>query len=94
MSTRALERSALSWNRSRLDLDSDEVLAQVHDRGDVEAWRELYALARQDPALRARIQRVVATAPLAYPRFWLAALVSLGEAVDWSAPLPRDDGPA
>ena len=42
MSTRALERLVVGWNRSRLDLASDEVLAQVLDRGDVEAWSELY----------------------------------------------------
>jgi hypothetical protein len=30
--------------------------------------------------------------PLPYPGFWLAALAALGEAVDWTAPVPRDDG--
>lgn len=92
MSTRALERAVVGWNRTRLDLDSDEVLAQILDRGDLGAWRELYALARQDQALRVRIRRTVATVPLPYPGFWLAALVALGETIDWSAPLPRDDG--
>jgi hypothetical protein len=68
MSTRALEQLVVGWNRSRLDLASDEVLAQVLDRGDVEAWRELYRLASTD--------------------------ASLGEDVDWSTSLPRDDGMA
>jgi hypothetical protein len=30
--------------------------------------------------------------PLPYPGFWLAALSSLGEAIDWTAPLPVDRG--
>jgi hypothetical protein len=92
LSTRALERAVLGWNRTRLDLDSDEVLAQILDRGDLDAWRELYALARRDQALRVRILRTVATVPLPYPAFWLAALASAGETIDWSAPLPHDDG--
>jgi hypothetical protein len=29
-----------------------------------------------------------------YPRFWLAALASLGEAIDWTEPLPEDRGQA
>lgn len=92
MSTRALERTVVGWNRSRLDLASDEVLAQVLDRGDLEAWRELYQLASADAGLRRRILGVVRRVPLPYPGFWLAALASLGEAVDWTAPVPRDDG--
>ncbi len=32
--------------------------------------------------------------PLPYPAFWLAALASLGEAIDWGLPVPQDEGPA
>jgi hypothetical protein len=92
MSTRALERTVVGWNRSRLDLRSDEMLAQILDRGDLAAWRELYALAARDAALRRRIMGVVRRVPLPYPAFWLAALASLGESVDWASPLPRDPG--
>jgi hypothetical protein len=92
VSTRALERTVVGWNRSHLDLRSDEVLAQVLDRGDIEAWRELFELARGDRTLRQRILRVVNRVPLPYPGFWLAALAALGEPVDWSQPLPHDDG--
>jgi hypothetical protein len=92
VTTSALERAVVGWNRSRLDLRSDEVLAQVLDRGDLAAWRELYALAAGDAALRGRILAVVRRVPLPYPAFWLAALASLGEAVDWTLPLPRDEG--
>jgi hypothetical protein len=91
VSVRALERTVIGWNRSRLDLRSDEVLAQVLDRGDLAAWRELYALAAEDASLRRRILAVVRRVPLPYPAFWLAALASLGETIDWSAPLPRED---
>ena len=92
MSTRALERAAVGWNRSRLDLSSDEVLAQVLDRGDLAAWRELYALAASDSRLRARIHTVVRRVPLPFPRFWLAALAGLGEPIDWALALPDETG--
>ena len=92
MSTRALQRAIVGWNRSRLDLDSDEVLAQLLDRGDLAAWRELYALGAKDPHLRRRILAVVGRVPLPFPGFWRAAMASLGERVDWSALLPADPG--
>jgi len=92
VSTSALERTVVGWNRSRLDLRSDEVLAQILDRGDVAAWKELYSLAASDASLRRRILSVIRRAPLPYPAFWLAALASLGETIDWTVPLPRDEG--
>ena len=92
MSFDALERTVVGWNRSRLDLASDEVLAQVLDRGDLASWQELYRLAAADPGLRLRILGVIRRVPLPYPAFWLAALASLGEPVDWSLPLPPDEG--
>jgi hypothetical protein len=92
VSTRALERTVVGWNRSRLDLDSDEVLAQVLDRGDHAAWRELYALAAADPQLRKRILAVVRSVPLPFPCFWRAAMESLGEPVDWRDPVAEDSG--
>jgi len=94
MSTKAIERTVVGWNRSRLDLVSDEVLAQVLDRGDLASWQELYGLAAHDPRLRRRILRVVQGVPLPYPAFWLAALAGLGEPIDWTEPLPHDDGQA
>ena len=92
MSTSALERAMIGWNRSRLDLRSDEVLAQILDRGDLAAWQELYALSAEDAGLRGRILAVIRRVPLPFPSFWLAALARLGEVIDWDAPLPRDDG--
>lgn len=83
-----LEQSRALWNRCRLDLDSDEVLAQLLDRGEVEAWREIYALAARDPRLRTRILRLTDEVPLPLPRFWRAAMASLGESVDLGAPVP------
>lgn len=93
MSTRAIERTVVGWNRSRLDLTSDEVLAQVLERGALDAWRELYALAVDDPALRHRIVAVLRRVPIGYPAFWRAAMASLGEPIDWTEPLPEDVGP-
>jgi hypothetical protein len=75
-----------------LDLASDEVLAQVLDRGDLAAWRELYQLATGDERLRRRILAVVYRVPLPYPSFWLAALASLGETINWTVRLPEDRG--
>ncbi len=86
--TNALEGSRALWNRDGLDLRSDEVLAQLLDRGEIPAWRDLYRLARADMDLRARIHRIVLTVPVALPHFWLAALASLGQTVDFRAPVP------
>ena len=94
MSSPALARSRALWNRERLELASDEVLAQLLDRGEMAAWRELFALCRGDAELRRRVHRVVLAVPLPLPRFWLAALASLGEPVDLAAPLPPYPGEA
>jgi hypothetical protein len=83
-----LGHSRALWNRSALDLNSDEVLAQILDRGELPAWRALYRIAKDDPAVRARLRRIVMTVPLPLPRFWLAALASLGEPVDLAVELP------
>ncbi len=88
--TSRLDASRALWNRSRFDLRSDEILAQLLDRGDLLDWRELYAMARTDEALRQRIARIVARVPLPYGHFWLAALASLGHPVDWDSELPED----
>lgn len=88
MSEDRVDFSPALWNRSTSSLESDEMLAQVLDRGDMAAWRGLYAAAKSDARLRARIRRVVLEVPTPLPRFWLAALASLGEAVDLDAPLP------
>jgi hypothetical protein len=84
----SIESSRALWNRSALDLDSDEVLAQILDRGELAAWRALYGLARTDARLRARIRAIVFKAPLPLPRFWLAALASPEEPADFDAPVP------
>jgi hypothetical protein len=94
MTKPALERSRALWNRKRLNLASDEMLAQIIDRGEIDAWRELYRLARNDAELRRRIKRVVLTVPVSMPRFWLAALATLDENIDLGASLPDDDRPA
>ncbi len=86
--TEAIARSRARGNRDALDLRSDEVLAQLLDRGEVAAWRDLYQMARADAELQARIHRIVLTVPVTLPHFWLAALGSLGHAVDFGAPVP------
>jgi len=78
-------------NRSILDLESDEILAQILDRGELSAWRDLYAAAQGDPALRARIRHVVENVPLATAPSWQAALVALGEPVEWTRLVREDD---
>ncbi len=85
----SLAHSRALWNRTELDLTSDEQLAQLLDRGDMHDWRSLYGLARKDPVLRQRMARIVMTIPLPLPRFWLAALASLGERIDLGATLPE-----
>jgi hypothetical protein len=88
MNSEPAEARAL-WNRLQLDLESDEMLAQILDRGGMAAWRALYRRAGTDDRLRERIKRIVQTVPVPLPRFWLAALVDLGQAVEWAAPLPN-----
>ncbi len=86
-----LESSRALWNRNRLDLHSEEIIAQILDRGEANAWREIYRLARNDESLRRRMLRVVKRMPIGFGRFWLAALASLGEDVDLGMPLPGDE---
>jgi len=81
-------RSRALWNRDALDLESDEVIAQILDRGEMAAWRDLYRMARANGHLRARIHRIVLTVPVGLPHFWPAALASLGQAVDLAARVP------
>jgi hypothetical protein len=88
MTENVIASSRALWNRSEFDLNSDEVLAQLLDRGEVAVWQALYRLARTDQQLRARIKSIVLTVPLPLPHFWLAALASLGESVDFEANLP------
>lgn len=86
-----LSRSRALWNRDGFDLASDEAVAQVLDRGSMEDWRALYALARKDPPLRGRIISLVARVPMYLPHFWLVAMQALGEQVDLSA-VAHNDG--
>lgn len=92
MTDPALIHSRALWNRTELDFRSDEVLAQILDRGELWAWRALYRLARTDPALRRRIAAIVRRVPLPLPHFWLAALRSLGEDVDVGEKTPEYPG--
>lgn len=85
-----LSRSPAMWNRDGFVAESDEAVAQVLDRGTLEDWRALYALARNSPSLRSRIVRLVARVPMYLPHFWLVAMRSLGEQVDLSAVAPND----
>jgi hypothetical protein len=89
MSTR-LASSRAFWNRSAVDLRSDEQLAQLMDRGSVSDWTVLRDLASADPALRTRMREIVGRVEIGFPGFWLALLASMGEAVDWDQPRPRN----
>lgn len=92
-----LSRSQALWNRNGANLLSDEVLAQILDRGEVEAWREIYRRAtgpdEQAVALRRRIVHLCRTVPLGFPHLFLAAMGSLGEDLDPypEVPAPMDD---
>ncbi len=92
-----LSTSQALWNRSRLDLESDEVVAQILDRGELEAWRELYRLAsgrgEEAARLRRRILHVCRTVPLPFPHLFIAAMGALGEPIDPYpvVPAPADD---
>ncbi|HKH46889.1 MAG TPA: hypothetical protein VKM72_19700 [Thermoanaerobaculia bacterium] len=85
------------WNRNRLVLESDEVLAQILDRGNLADWREIYRLAarpgQEGADLRRRILHLCRTVPLSFPHLFLAAMGALGERLDPypDVPAPRDD---
>ncbi len=89
MSTR-LAGSKAFWNRSSVDLRSDEQLAQLMDRGSVADWAVLRDLALSDAVLRARMREIVERVEIGFPGFWLALLEGMGEPVDWDKPLPKD----
>ncbi|MGH3861468.1 hypothetical protein [Actinokineospora sp.] len=90
-----LSTSAALWNRSHLDLRSDEVLVQILDRGELAAWREIYRLASgssaEAAALRRRILHLCRTVPLAFPHLFIAVMGALGEPID---PYPAVPPPA
>jgi hypothetical protein len=92
-----LSRSQALWNRSGLALESDEVLAQLLDRGEIAAWRELYRLAsgpgEEAAALRRRILRLCQTVPLSFPHLFIAAIGALEGPIEPypSVPPPADD---
>ena len=88
MTPNPLDTSRALWNRDRLDLGSDEILAQLLDRGDLADWRALYRLALTDAALRGRIKQIVYSVALPLPHFWMAVLKSMGEEVDFDAKVP------
>jgi hypothetical protein len=93
---KVLERSRALWNRKGLELESDEVLAQILDRGSLEDWRALYRLlsGRGEDAgrLRARVHRLLLAIPSGLPYFWLAALAASGHEVDWTLAPKVDEG--
>lgn len=95
MSRFKLSTSQALWNRERLDLESDEVLAQILDRGELDAWREIYRLAsgpgEEAVHLRRRILQLCRTVPLSFPHLFIAAMGSLGEPVE---PYPAVPPPA
>lgn len=88
--TTLTEHSPALWNRARFDLRSDEILAQVLDRGGLAEWREMYALAATDADLRRRIAHIAVTVPIGYPGFWVASMAALGESVAWPERWPEE----
>lgn len=92
-----LSRSQALWNRTSLDLGSDEVLAQLLDRGEIAAWRQLYQLASgagaEATALRRRILRLCQTVPLSFPHLFIAAIGALEGPIEPypTVPPPADD---
>jgi len=95
MSSFDLSRSRALWNRTGLDLESDDVLAQLLDRGELAAWRQLYRLASGTGAeaatLRRRILRLCQTVPLSFPHLFIAAVEALEGPIE---PYPTVPAPA
>ncbi len=80
-----------------LALESDEILAQLLDRGEIAAWRELYRMAsgsgEEAAALRQRILRLCQTIPLSFPHLFIAAMGALEGSIEPYpiVPPPADD---
>jgi hypothetical protein len=78
-------------------LESDEVLAQLLDRGEIEAWRELYRMAsgpgEEAARLRRRILRLCQTVSLSFPHLFIAAMGAIEGPIEPypSVPPPADD---
>jgi hypothetical protein len=93
---KVLQHSRALWNRRGLELECDEVLAQILDRGSLADWRALYRLlsGRSEEAsrLRARVHRILLEVPTGLPHFWLAALAASGRDVDWALAPKVDEG--
>jgi hypothetical protein len=85
-----MHKSRALWNRNALELESDEILAQLMDRGEVAAWRELFALAKTSAPLRQRIVHICLTVPIGFPYLFLAAMAALGERTPADPKLPRE----
>ena len=90
-----LSHSSALWNRDRLDLRSEETLAQILDRGTMDDWRALYRLAKAGDGnaelatdLRERLLHVLTSVPVPLPHFWLAALESMSEPLELVQPTP------
>ena len=93
--TEQLRRSPALWNRHTLDLNSNETLAQILDRGSLDDWRALYRLAQDGEGdaqlardLRRRLLEVLKTVPVPLPHFWLAALESISDPDTGEEPAP------
>lgn len=90
-----LGTSQALWNRERLNLASDEILAQILDRGELDAWRAIYRRAAEETsegaALRRRIVHVCCNVPVAFPHLFLAAMAHLGEVVEPYPDVPTHD---
>lgn len=86
MSEFDLSRSRALWNRAGLALESDEVLAQLLDRGELAAWRALYRMAsgegEEEATLRRRILRLCQTVPLSFPHLFIAAMEAIAGPIE------------
>jgi hypothetical protein len=93
-----LARSRALWDRLRLDLESDEILAQLLDRGSLEDWRALHELLRREGGaarrLRERVHGILYQVPVGRPYFWLAGLSTLGQPINWRKEPKTDPGEA
>src|SRR5207237_583661 len=77
-----VERLAAAAPADKTDID----LTQY--RGITPPWNDWGHLAARGRYWARRMSRIWLTVPAPLPRFWLAALASLGESVDLAAPVP------
>src|SRR2546425_4968537 len=85
--TNRIDRSRALWNRQDANLESDETLAQLLDRGEMTVWREVFPVGPTRVQLWRRFEGIVFKVPLKMAPLLLAAPPRPGGTGAWNVPI-------